>query len=183
MSIISHLGTTWKIAGAVDSVKTSINSSKFYKLWSENSCRRLQRQKKWELPASWAENFPIHVPFPVPVVSVAVEYAVISGEKLFFCEIVPFQSQGPVIFNLGPGPKTKILSFLTLGDLARTCEYRFRRNSVTTHRILAILLDDIEMILNLFFKKNLAEKPKVSGGFRSVVGTAGWQKLKETAAV
>jgi hypothetical protein len=27
------------------------------------------------------------------------------------------------------------------------------------------------------------EKPNVSGGFRSVVGTAEWQKLKETAAV
>jgi len=27
------------------------------------------------------------------------------------------------------------------------------------------------------------EEPKVSDGFRSVVGTAEWQKLKETAAV
>ena len=27
------------------------------------------------------------------------------------------------------------------------------------------------------------EKPKVSRGFRSVVGTVEWQKLKETAAV
>jgi len=32
------------------------------------------------------------------------------------------------------------------------------------------------------FKKKLAEKQKVSGGFRSVVGTGAWQKLKETAA-
>jgi len=34
----------------------------------------------------------------------------------------------------------------------------------------------------IFFMKKLAEKPKVSGGFRSVVGTGAWQKLKETAA-
>ena len=47
---------------------------------------------------------------------------------------------------------------------------------------LAIFLDNIEMLRDNF-KKKLAEKPKVSGGFRSVVGTAGWQKLKETAAV
>jgi len=33
------------------------------------------------------------------------------------------------------------------------------------------------------FKKKLAEKPRVSGGFRSVVGTDAWLKLKETAAV
>jgi len=39
------------------------------------------------------------------------------------------------------------------------------------------------MLRDLFFKKKLAEKPKVSCGFRSVVGTAGWQKLKETVAV
>jgi hypothetical protein len=54
--------------------------------------------------------------------------------------------------------------------------------AMPTHRILAILLDDIEMLRDNF-KKKLAEKPKVSGGFRSVVGTAGWQKLKEIAAV
>jgi len=47
---------------------------------------------------------------------------------------------------------------------------------------LAILLDDIEMLRDNF-KKKLEAKPKASGGFRSVVGTAGWQKLKETAAV
>jgi len=47
---------------------------------------------------------------------------------------------------------------------------------------LAILLDDIEMLRDNY-KKKLAEKPKVSRGFRSVVGTAEWQKLKETAAV
>jgi len=47
---------------------------------------------------------------------------------------------------------------------------------------LAILLDDIEMLRDNF-KKKLAEKPKVSGGFRNVVGTAEWQKLKETVAV
>jgi len=45
------------------SVKISINSSKFYKLWSWKLCRRLQRQKKWESPPIVAENFPIHVPF------------------------------------------------------------------------------------------------------------------------
>ena len=47
---------------------------------------------------------------------------------------------------------------------------------------LAILLDDIEMLRDNF-KKKLAAKPKESGGFRSVVGTGAWQKLKETAAV
>ena len=57
----------------------------------------------------------------------------------------------------------------------------FPEKCVVTHRIFAILLDDIEMFRDLFFKKKLTEKPKVSGGFRSVVGTAEWQKLKETA--
>jgi len=33
------------------------------------------------------------------------------------------------------------------------------------------------------FKKKLAEKPKVSEGFRSVVGTGAWQKLKDTSAL
>ena len=47
---------------------------------------------------------------------------------------------------------------------------------------LAILLDDIEMLRDRFMGKQ-GEKPKASGGFRSVVGTAEWQKLKETAAV
>jgi len=47
---------------------------------------------------------------------------------------------------------------------------------------LAILLDDIEMLRDRFMGK-LREKPKVSDGFRSVVGTAGWNKLKEIAAV
>jgi len=47
---------------------------------------------------------------------------------------------------------------------------------------LAILLDDIEMLRDNF-KKKLEAKPKVSEGFRSVVGTGAWQKLKETAAV
>jgi len=56
----------------------------------------------------------------------------------------------------------------------------FTEKYVSTHRILAILLDDIEMLRDHFFKKKLAEKQKVSDGFRSVVGTAEWQKLKET---
>lgn len=47
---------------------------------------------------------------------------------------------------------------------------------------LAILLDDIEMLRDNF-KKKLAEKPKVRDGFRRVVGTGAWQKLKETAEV
>ena len=47
---------------------------------------------------------------------------------------------------------------------------------------LAILLDDIEMLRDNF-KKKLTDKPKASGGFRSVVGTGAWQKLKETASV
>ena len=53
---------------------------------------------------------------------------------------------------------------------------------VTTHRILAVLLDDIEMLRDRFMEKQGGE-PKVSDGFRSVVGTGAWQKLKETAAV
>jgi len=47
---------------------------------------------------------------------------------------------------------------------------------------LAILLDDIEMLRDRFMEKQ-GEEPKVGDGFRSVVGTAEWQKLKETAAV
>jgi len=48
--------------------------------------------------------------------------------------------------------------------------------------ILAILLDDIEMFRDLFMKKQ-EEEPKVGDGFRNVVGTGAWQKLKETTAV
>jgi hypothetical protein len=58
----------------------------------------------------------------------------------------------------------------------------FPEKCVVTHCILAILLDDIEMLRDNF-KKKLAEKPKVSGGFRSVAETGGGQKLKESAAV
>ena len=53
--------------------------------------------------------------------------------------------------------------------------------AMPTHRILAILLDDIEMLRDNF-KKTLAEKPKVSDGFRSVGGTGAWLKLKQTDA-
>jgi len=49
-------------------------------------------RKKWELPSVGAENFPIHVPFPVPVLPFEVKYAVIFGEKLLFSGVVPFQS-------------------------------------------------------------------------------------------
>ena len=47
---------------------------------------------------------------------------------------------------------------------------------------LAILLDDIEMLRDRFTGK-LGVEPKVSGGFRSVVGTAEWGKLKEAEVV
>jgi len=47
---------------------------------------------------------------------------------------------------------------------------------------LAVLLDDIEMLRDRFMGKQ-EEEPKVNDGFRSVVGTGAWQKLKETAAV
>jgi len=47
---------------------------------------------------------------------------------------------------------------------------------------LAILLDDIEMLRDRFMSKQ-GEEQEVSGGFRSVVGTGAWQKLKESAAV
>ena len=58
----------------------------------------------------------------------------------------------------------------------------FPEKYVSTHHILAILLDDIEMLRDRFMGK-LGEEPKVSRGGRSVAGTAEWQKLKETAAV
>jgi len=45
-----------------------------------------------------------------------VKYVVISGKKLIFRGFFLFQSQGPVLFGQGPGPKTKILSFLTSGN-------------------------------------------------------------------
>jgi len=38
------------------------------------------------------------------------------------------------------------------------------------------------MLRDRFMGKR-GEEPKVSDGFRSVVGTAGWNKLKEIAAV
>jgi hypothetical protein len=55
-------------------------------------------------------------------------------------------------------------------------------NHVPTHRILAVLLDDIEMLRDRFMEKQ-GEEPVRSDGYRSVVGTAEWQKLKEIAAV
>jgi hypothetical protein len=58
----------------------------------------------------------------------------------------------------------------------------FPEKYVSTHRILAILLDDIEMFRDRFMSKQ-GEEQKVSDGFRSVVGTGARQKLKETAAV
>ncbi len=51
-----------------------------------------------------------------------------------------------------------------------------------THCILAVIFDDIEMLRDRFMGKS-REEPKVSEGFRSVVGTAEWNKLKETEAV
>jgi hypothetical protein len=53
--------------------------------------------------------------------------------------------------------------------------------AIPTHCILAILLDDIEMLRDRFMGKQEAQ-PKVGDGFRCVVGTGAWQKLKETAA-
>jgi len=47
---------------------------------------------------------------------------------------------------------------------------------------LAIQLDDIEMLRDRF-KGKQGEVPKVSEGFRSVVGTAAWNKVKEAAAM
>lgn len=47
---------------------------------------------------------------------------------------------------------------------------------------LAVILDDIEMLRDRFMGKS-REEPKVSAGFRRVVGTAEWNKLKETEAV
>jgi len=47
---------------------------------------------------------------------------------------------------------------------------------------LAIILDDIEMLRDRFMGKQGAQ-PKVSDGFRRVVGTAVWNKLKETGTV
>ena len=47
---------------------------------------------------------------------------------------------------------------------------------------LAILLDDIEMLRDRFMGKQGGE-PKVGDGFRSVVGTAEWNKVKETEVV
>ena len=57
----------------------------------------------------------------------------------------------------------------------------FPETYVVTHCVLVILLDGIEMLRDNL-KKKLEPRPKASGGFRSFVGTAGWQKLKETAS-
>jgi len=100
--------------------RTSQNINKFKQILQTvvvKFCRRLQRQKKWESPPVGAENLPIHVPFRVPVMSFEVKYAVFFEEKLIFCGSVPFQSQGPVIFNHGLGPKRKFCRFLTLKRL------------------------------------------------------------------
>jgi len=47
---------------------------------------------------------------------------------------------------------------------------------------LAVLLDDIEMLRDRFMRKR-REEPVRSDGYRSVVGTGAWNRLKETAAV
>jgi hypothetical protein len=52
---------------------------------------------------------------------------------------------------------------------------------VVTHRILAVLLDDIEMLRDRFMGKQ-GEVPKGGDRVRSVVGTGAWNRLKETAA-
>jgi len=85
-----------------------------------------------------------------------------------------------------PGPggprKGRFPSFLasTVLSLPMTAPPLSKARSNSSH--FHIILDDIEMLRDNF-KKKLAEKPKASGGFRSVVGTGVWQKLKETAAM
>jgi hypothetical protein len=54
--------------------------------------------------------------------------------------------------------------------------------AMPTHRIHAILLDDIEILRDRIMGKQ-REEPDMSGGFRCVVGTGAGQKLKETASV
>lgn len=84
-------------------------------------------------------------------------------------------------FSVGGGVKYAGITFLPSLFPMATTVVRVPK-CAATHRILAILLDDIEILRDRFMGK-LREVPKVSGGFRSVVGTGAWQKLKETAAV
>lgn len=65
--------------------------------------------------------------------------------------------------------------------LTDTCDHSIYNTALHLIAFSTILLDHIEMLRDNF-KKKLTEKPQASDGFRSVVGTAGWQKLKETTA-
>ena len=58
--------------------------------------------------------------------------------------------------------------------------YSFRRALQLIE--LAVILDDIEMLRDRLLGKP-REEPVRSDGYRSVVGTAEWNKLKETEAM
>jgi hypothetical protein len=94
----------------------------------------------------------------------------------------------PMAALCDPGPgearKARFPSFLTSTVLSLPIRMAgpLTQKRVATHRILAVLLDDIEMLRDRFMRKQGA-LPKVSDGFRRVVGTAERQRLKETAAV
>lgn len=100
---------------------------------------------------------------------------------LIFSQIDQSRWQSPAILTMGKDQKRGFPRFYRTVQV-NAHDRAFTQKYVATHCILAIFLDDNEMLRDRFMGK-LGEEPKVSGGFRSVVGTGAWQKLKETAAV
>jgi hypothetical protein len=101
---------------------------------------------------------------------------------LSFNQFGQSQWQSSAIFGLAGGANTRFPTFLPRTSLTDTGDSSIYHTLRATHRILAVLLDDIEMLRDRFMEKQ-EEKPKVGDGFRSVVGTGAWQELKETAVV
>lgn len=82
----------------------------------------------------------------------------------------------------GPGeaPKACFPSFLSQG-LPRPMRFLdFHQKYVATHRILAVLLDEIGMLRDNINNKRVT-MPRENVGVRSVVRTGDWQKPRESA--
>lgn len=84
--------------------------------------------------------------------------------------------------TMGKDPKRGFPRFCPRTASANADNRPPTQKCVSTYRILVIFLDGTKMLRDHFFKQKVAEKPEVSEGFRSVVGTDDWQTMKETAA-
>lgn len=84
-------------------------------------------------------------------------------------------------FDHGEGPKTRFFAYLTRKARANADNKTIFPEMRCTYHILAVILDDIEMLRDRLLGKQ-REEPVRSNGYRSVVGTAEWNKLKEIEA-